>query len=97
MDKHPMLNFIQGEDRKYLSKNEAIEQNEIPIFLIGRHPKSSPSIGRCRGEWRRGQSNVAIRSIKHRIEPLKERVAVDEVEARSRGRAEVVDDQVDTA
>ena len=63
----------------------------------GRRHKTSPSIGCGRGERRRGKANATVSSIEDGIEPLKERVAVDKVEARSGGRTDVVDDEVDIA
>ena len=49
--------------------------------MPGCHHKFTPSIGRGRGERGRGEPNAAGGSIKDRIEPLKEGVAVDKVEA----------------
>ena len=54
--------------------------------------KSIPSIGRRIGERGGGEANGLGGSIKDGIEPLKESVAVDEVEALSGGSAKVVDD-----
>lgn len=39
--------------------------------------------------------NAAVGSVEYRIEAFKECVAVDEVEARARGGAQVADDEVD--
>ena len=51
-----------------------------------------PSVSRGRGERGGGETNGAGGSIEDGIEPLEEGVAVDEVEARSRGSADVVND-----
>src|SRR6266404_9008989 len=60
-------------------------------------PKQSPSVGRGRSERGRGQANALVRGVIHRIETLKERVADDEVQPRSRLRPKVSDHQVDSA
>ncbi len=64
----------------------------LQIRRNGRHPILSSSIGCGRGERGSGEANPVVGSIIDGIEPLKESVAVDKVEARSCGRADVVDD-----
>jgi hypothetical protein len=87
--------------RLWIRHNISIEkQRKLTItkspFLIPR-PDAPLLIRRGGGEWGRGEADVAVRSIEDRIESLKECISVDKVEARSRGRADVVDDKVDIA
>jgi len=65
----------------------------LQIRRNGRYPILYPLIG-CghRGERGGGEANAVVGSIKDGIEPLKESEAVDKVEARSGGEANVVDD-----
>jgi hypothetical protein len=58
----------------------------------------TPSSGGCRCcEWRHGDADTLVGSIIDCVEALKESVAIDKVETRSRGSTNIVDDQVDAA
>ncbi len=54
----------------------------------------SQSIIVCHGEWCSGEANTTVTSVENRVKTLGERVAVDKVEARSRGRTNVADNEV---
>ena len=53
------------------------------------------AIGSRVREWSRRQAKLIVRGVVHGVEPLEERVAVDEVKALARVRAEVGGDEVD--
>ena len=52
-------------------------------------------VGRGIRELRRREANLRVGDVVHVVEPLEERVAVNEVEALARVRAEVGGDEVD--
>ena len=49
------------------------------------------------GEWSIGQTNSLVGGINHDIETLEEGITVDDIEALTRGRAEVIYDEIDSA
>ena len=49
------------------------------------------------GEWSIGQTNSLVGGINYDIEALEESIAVDDIEALTRGRAEIIYDEIDPA
>jgi hypothetical protein len=63
----------------------------VLLFRLTIHPQS---IAVRHGEWSGGKANTTVRSVENGIKTLKERIAVDKVEAPSGEFPNVVDDHI---